>query len=97
MTNFLRDNAIARYLRETWIELKKVRWPSRKEATNLTAVVLVVTVAMAIVLGLMDAIFYREFRYVFEGNPIAIGLGAGVLLVGLVALVIGLRQEEGGL
>ena len=48
------ENAIVRYLRETWFELKKVSWPTRREAVNLTVVVIVVTTFLAIVLGLMD-------------------------------------------
>ena len=94
MTNFLRDNAVTRYFRETWAELKKVRWPTRKEATNLTGVVLAVTIGMALVLGLMDFIFSTELRFVVAGNAIAIGLGGAVVVIGLVALVIALRQEE---
>lgn len=35
-------------------ELKKVAWPSRQEAVRLTVIVLIVTVAMAILLGAID-------------------------------------------
>ena len=48
---------IAEYLRDTRGELRKVSWPTRKQATNLTAIVLAVTVAMAIFLGALDFIF----------------------------------------
>ncbi|MEI7847192.1 MAG: preprotein translocase subunit SecE, partial [Chloroflexota bacterium] len=37
-------------------ELRKVSWPSRAEAMNLTAIGLVVLVVMAIFLGLIDLI-----------------------------------------
>ena len=49
-----KDNRIVRYFRQTWAELKKVHWPTRREATNLTIIVLVVTAAMSAFLGLMD-------------------------------------------
>lgn len=52
-----RDNAIFRYLKETRAELFKVSWPTRREATNLTLIVMAVTVFMAIVLGIMDYAF----------------------------------------
>ena len=89
-----RDNAIVRYFRETWAELKKVRWPTRKEATNLTLVVLGVTIGMAALLGSMDAIFSFEFqKAIIEKSLVFIGIGAVVLVVGLIALVFALRQE----
>ncbi len=35
-------------------ELKKVTWPSRREATYLTTLVIVFTVVVAIILGVVD-------------------------------------------
>jgi preprotein translocase subunit SecE len=55
------DNAIIRYLRETWFELRKVSWPTRSEAVNLTIVVVVVTTFLAIVLGLLDWFYSTVF------------------------------------
>lgn len=51
------DNALVRYLKETRAELRKVSWPTREEATNLTLIVLGVTVAMAVFLGAVDLLF----------------------------------------
>ena len=51
-----KDNAIVRFYRETVGELRKVSWPTRAEAMNLTAIVLVVLVGMAIFLGTLDYI-----------------------------------------
>jgi preprotein translocase subunit SecE len=50
---------IVEYLRETWAELRKVSWPSRSEAINLTLIVISVTTFLSIVLGLMDWLFAR--------------------------------------
>lgn len=55
------DNALVRYLRETWYELKKVSWPTRREALNLTLIVIAVTLFLSIVLGLMDWVFASLF------------------------------------
>ena len=35
-------------------ELKKVTWPSRREATYLTTLVIIFTVVVAIILGVVD-------------------------------------------
>jgi preprotein translocase subunit SecE len=55
------ENAIVRYLRETWFELRKVSWPTRSEAINLTVIVVAVTTFLAIVLGVMDWMFSAAF------------------------------------
>jgi preprotein translocase subunit SecE len=60
------ENAVVRYLRETWFELKKVSWPTRSEAINLTIVVVVVTTFLAIVLGLLDWLFSVGFERLFQ-------------------------------
>ena len=57
-------NFIQRYFKETVGELRKVTWPTRKEATNLTLVVLVVMVGMSLVLGLLDFIFTQVFALI---------------------------------
>lgn len=54
-------NRIQRYFRETVGELRKVNWPTRQEATNLTVVVLIVTFGMSMLLGLLDFLFSRMF------------------------------------
>lgn len=54
----MKENRIMRYFRETIAELRKVNWPTREEATNLTLVVVVTIVAMSIFLGvIVDGIF----------------------------------------
>ena len=60
------DNAVVRYLRETWFELRKVSWPTRSEAINLTIIVVVVTTFLAIVLGLLDYIYSLGFGLLFQ-------------------------------
>ena len=54
---FSKDGAIRTYLKETRAELNKVSWPTRREALNLTLIVLAVTVFMAALLGLIDYAF----------------------------------------
>jgi preprotein translocase subunit SecE len=51
-----KQNAIQRYLNETTGELRKVSWPTRQEAVQLTIIVLIVMVFMGIFLGGMDLV-----------------------------------------
>ncbi len=50
---------ISHWWRETVGELRKVTWPTFSDALALTRVVLVITVIMAIILGLMDFVFSK--------------------------------------
>jgi len=59
-----KGNPIAKYFRETKAELQKVTWPTRKEVTNLTVIVLAVTAAMSVTLGLIDYIFTKSFALI---------------------------------
>ena len=43
-----------RFIGETVAELKKVVWPTRQETTYLTTIVIVVTIAVAITLWVID-------------------------------------------
>ena len=52
---------IITYLRETRTELGRVSWPTRREATDLTIIVLITITVSAIVLGLFDAVFTLVF------------------------------------
>jgi preprotein translocase subunit SecE len=51
-----KQNAVQRYFSETVGELRKVSWPTRQEAIQLTIIVLVVMVFMGAFLGLVDLI-----------------------------------------
>ncbi|UCC62640.1 MAG: preprotein translocase subunit SecE [Anaerolineae bacterium] len=61
-----KENAIVRYLKETRAELRKVTWPSREEAVNLTLIVMAVTTAMAALLGVMDYLFSKLFGLIIR-------------------------------
>lgn len=57
-------NAIVRYFRETRGEMRKVTWPTREEAWRLTLIVLGVTAAMAVFLGvILDATFSNAIQF----------------------------------
>ncbi len=54
-----KQNKVARLWRSTIGELRKVSWPTPQEAWRLTKVVIIVVLAMAALLGLLDFIFSR--------------------------------------
>lgn len=55
---------ISSYFRESYHELKKVAWPSRKEVTQNTIVVIVISLAVAIFLGLLDYFFTWGLEFI---------------------------------
>ncbi len=59
----LRENAVLRFLRETRGELRKVVWPSRREATKLSILVIVVSLTLGLFLWLLDLIFERGIGF----------------------------------
>jgi preprotein translocase subunit SecE len=59
-----RQNFIVRFYRETIGELRKVSWPTRTEAINLTRIVIVVILVLSTILGLLDIMFSRFFALI---------------------------------
>ncbi|MFZ5981974.1 MAG: preprotein translocase subunit SecE [Patescibacteria group bacterium] len=50
-------NKIANFLKEAKTELRKVNWPTRKQATSYTLAVIGISVAVAVFLGGLDYLF----------------------------------------
>jgi preprotein translocase subunit SecE len=44
----------ANFFRDGWQELKKVRWPNRKELTSYTTIVLVTVILIAVFFTIID-------------------------------------------
>ncbi|HAM78367.1 MAG TPA: preprotein translocase subunit SecE [Treponema sp.] len=56
---------IIQFCKECAAELRKVVWPSRSEAVASVQVVLVSTIAIALILGLLDWLFTEGLRLIF--------------------------------
>ncbi len=54
------------YLRNAIIELRKVVWPSRQEAVNLTLIVVAMAIVFAVVFGLIDIGFYNILQSIIK-------------------------------
>ncbi len=48
---------IQRFVQDSWQELKKVNWPTPLQARNLTVVVLVISAAVSVYIGIFDIVF----------------------------------------
>ena len=55
------------FLSEVKVEVKKVTWPSRKEAVGGTMVVMVVALIIAIFLGIIDTILSKIVEGLISG------------------------------
>lgn len=53
------------YIAETKVEMKHVTWPTRKQAIAFTAIVIVLSVVVALFLGLFDFIFVSGLKKFF--------------------------------
>ncbi|HEX9039014.1 MAG TPA: preprotein translocase subunit SecE [Ktedonobacterales bacterium] len=67
---FMMGNPITRWLAEAYIELRKVTWPQRRDAWNMTLVVITVSVIMALLLAAADFGLGHLLAYL-------VGLGLG--------------------
>jgi len=48
---------ITTFLREAFLEMKKVNWPTKNETLKYTLIVIGISVAVAVFLGALDFIF----------------------------------------
>lgn len=55
-------NKIKNFFKEVVTEAKKVDWPSRETTLRYTALVLGISVSVAIILGLFDFVFLRVLQ-----------------------------------
>jgi preprotein translocase subunit SecE len=86
-------NPVIKYFQETRAELRKVTWPTRDEAKNLTMIIVAVTVVMATFLGFLDFIFQEVAGGVILGDFIWIGVAIVLFLGGVAAFYFNGQQE----
>jgi preprotein translocase subunit SecE len=88
------DNRLVRYLKETRAEMRKVHWPTRREARQLTLIVVAVTVVMTLILGVIEFILSWLAEGVFiSGDAFRSILLIVLSIAGLVVLFIMLRRQ----
>ncbi len=79
---------VLRYFRDTRAELRKVTWPTREEAWNLTLIVLGTVIVMAIILGAADFIFGKIMQGIIVGNVVWAVVGVVIVIVTAVAMYL---------
>ncbi|MCL4459142.1 MAG: preprotein translocase subunit SecE [Chloroflexi bacterium] len=62
------ENRFKRVIRETRAELRKIAWPTRDEATNLTIIVIAISIAVGLFLGGVDYVLKKIFELLFTGS-----------------------------
>lgn len=55
-------NKLTAYLRGSFEEMQKVTWPTKKETTNYTLLVIGVSLGVALFLGVLDYLFTEGFQ-----------------------------------
>jgi len=61
-----KSGGLAGFIRDTRGELRKVSWPTRREARSLTVVVVIVMVVMALFLFFVDLGFFNLFEQIWS-------------------------------
>ena len=59
-------NKLARYIKASIEEMKKVTWPTKKETYNYTLLVIGISLAVAVFLGGIDYIFSWMLKLVIK-------------------------------
>ena len=86
---------VREYFRDTMGELRKVHWPTRQEVRNLSIIVLAVTVAMSMLLGLFDFIFNQTFYGILQPTPDLVWVAVlAVCVLAIIVLVIFAGRER---
>lgn len=75
-------------------EMEKVTWPTREETTRLTRLVILVTIAFSIGLGVFDLFYGWWFRQALDHDTVFLGVGVIVLIIAGAITYFVFRQEE---
>ena len=55
---------IRRFIDESYSELKKVTWPTRQQALNLTVLVFLVSLVVGVFISIFDFVFTQGLTFV---------------------------------
>ncbi len=59
-------NKTSDYIKSSFVEMKKVTWPSKKETQQYTILVIAISLAVAAYLGGLDYIFNWLFEFILK-------------------------------
>ncbi len=58
-----------KFLKDVWVEMKKVAWPKKNEIYASTAVVIISSVILGLFLGLVDFVLSKGIEPTLQGSP----------------------------
>ena len=64
--------ALGRYIKESFAEIRQVRWPSRKETWKMTLSVILYVILISAFIMLLDLLFTKVFNAVLKGSNMAV-------------------------
>ncbi len=88
-----KENPILAYFRSTRAELRKVRWPTLEQGWSMTKIVLAVTFAMALFLGVLDFFFGWLLGQIISGSALYSIIGA-IVAAGLIVSLYLIGQAK---
>lgn len=56
---------LIQFLKDAWVELKKVSWPGRKEIIASTVVVVIVGFLLMLYIGIIDFLLSKAVKFIF--------------------------------
>ncbi len=59
---------LGRYLRDSWREIRQVRWPNRKSTWKMVLAVVIYTVIFMVFISVLDLIFSQLAGLIFGNN-----------------------------
>lgn len=62
----MRERINVSFFREAIAELRKVHWPTREQARNLTLLVIGVSILVGVILGAVDFVFEKIFEVILR-------------------------------
>lgn len=86
--------SLVSYFKASAAEMRKVTWPTREDAIRLTRLVIAVTIAFSLALGLLDVFLGWWFRQALADETLFLLVAAVVVVVGGVFSWFAIFQRE---
>ncbi len=62
MTTTKKNNKLVQYIVDSYAEMKKVTWPTKEQTIQLTVAVILISLFLAIFLGILDFVFSTAIK-----------------------------------
>ncbi|HBB02687.1 MAG: hypothetical protein US89_C0005G0100 [Candidatus Peregrinibacteria bacterium GW2011_GWF2_38_29] len=62
----IKNNALVNYFKDSWVELRKVTWPTKNKAIKLAMIVLGFCFGAALLFSILDFLFNTGYQYLLK-------------------------------